>query len=106
MNRLLITGANGFIGRHCLAELYSSDYEIHAITTQPNQFSSERVHWHVCNLLDANASRQLVHTIRASHLLHLAWVTTPGVYWTSPLNEDWRAASCNLAEAFIAAGGE
>lgn len=111
MNRLLITGANGFIGRHCLAELASSGHELHAVTSRHYHFSNDRVlgdsiHWHVCDLLDADASRELMRAIRPSHLLHLAWVTTPGVYWTSPLNETWRVASYNLAEAFIDNAGE
>lgn len=106
MIRLLITGANGFIGRHCLAALVSSDCEIHAITTKANVAHGELVHWHQCDLLDVEASRQLIGKIRPTHLLHLAWIATPGVYWTSPLNEIWKAVSLKLAESFIAFGGE
>ncbi len=106
MIRLLITGANGFIGQHCLSALASSPYEIHAVTTKNNLPHTESIHWHQCNLLDADHSCRLIADIRPTHLLHLAWVTTPGVYWTSPLNETWRAASLNLAESFITFGGE
>ncbi len=106
MIRLLITGANGFIGRHCLAALASSGYEIHGVTSNNNVPHNESIHWHACNLLDAAQSRRLISEIRPTHLLHLAWMTTPGLYWTSPLNETWRAASLKLAESFITFGGE
>ena len=36
MSIVLITGATGFIGRHCLERLLSVDCEIHAVTRQPN----------------------------------------------------------------------
>jgi nucleoside-diphosphate-sugar epimerase len=38
-------------------------------------------------------------------LLHLAWIATPGVYWTSPENERWVETSRAMAEAFRDAGG-
>jgi nucleoside-diphosphate-sugar epimerase len=44
-------------------------------------------------------------TVRPSHLLHLAWVTTPGEYWTSLENERWREASVHLVREFIRFGG-
>jgi nucleoside-diphosphate-sugar epimerase len=47
-----------------------------------------------------------MEVIKPTHLLHLAWIATPGVYWSSPLNEAWRAASRHLAETFAASGGE
>src|SRR5207244_636415 len=37
--------------------------------------------------------------------LHFAWFAEPGAFWTSPENERWRAASLELLEGFVAAGG-
>jgi nucleoside-diphosphate-sugar epimerase len=56
-------------------------------------------------LLDADASSDLIARLRPDCLLHLAWVTTPGAFWTSPDNELWVRASMALAEAFCDAGG-
>ncbi|MEA2771279.1 MAG: protein O-GlcNAc transferase, partial [Acetobacteraceae bacterium] len=49
------------------------------------------------DLLDQGARRQLVATVQPHALLHCAWVTQPGKYWTSPANLDWVAASLDLA---------
>jgi nucleoside-diphosphate-sugar epimerase len=47
----------------------------------------------------------LLALVRPSHLLHFAWIATPGVYWTSPDNFGWLAASQHLLRGFHAAGG-
>jgi nucleoside-diphosphate-sugar epimerase len=49
---------------------------------------------------------ELMVAIQPTHLLHLAWVATPGVYWTSPDNPRWVEASLRLIEAFAAHGGQ
>jgi nucleoside-diphosphate-sugar epimerase len=38
-------------------------------------------------------------------LLHLAWYTEPGKFWTAPENLDWVAASLFLYRTFLEAGG-
>jgi nucleoside-diphosphate-sugar epimerase len=38
-------------------------------------------------------------------LLHFAWIATPGVYWQSPENFRWLAASEHLLRRFRAGGG-
>jgi nucleoside-diphosphate-sugar epimerase len=46
-----------------------------------------------------------LNAIRPTHLLHLAWITSPAIYWDSTLNRDWLAASVHLTRAFVEAGG-
>jgi nucleoside-diphosphate-sugar epimerase len=106
MMRILVTGARGFVGKHCIEALQSSGVEIHGTTSRAVHDESSTVLWHRCDLLDANETSRLIAELRPTHLLHLAWIATPGVYWTSPLNEVWRVASRQLAECFIAAGGQ
>jgi nucleoside-diphosphate-sugar epimerase len=105
MIRLLVTGANGFIGRSCLDALSLGNVEVHATTSGTSAVNSTAAHWHVCNLLDRAAVTKLLEVLRPTHLLHLAWIATPGIYWRSPLNEAWRSASRHLAEAFLSSGG-
>ena len=38
-------------------------------------------------------------------LLHLAWATEHGAFWTSPDNVRWLEASLALLRAFVAGGG-
>lgn len=102
--RVLVTGANGFIGRHALRPLLERGFAVHAVTRGKPPPDEGDVHWHVHDLLADPVS--IVHEVRPSHLLHLAWCTEPGAFWNARENVHWVAASVRLAEAFDAAGGQ
>ena len=106
MKRLLITGASGFLGRHCLVPASSAAFEVHTADLQPLRGAPASVISHELDLLDAVATERLVEETRPTHLLHLAWVTTHGQYWTSPLNDVWVEASKRLLASFQRQGGE
>ena len=104
MKRVLLTGASGFVGRHAVAALAAAGYEVWAVArTAP---ACEGVIFLPADLLDRDSRRDAVARAGASHLLHLAWIADPGVYWRSPMNLDWAAASLDLVKAFHEAGGE
>jgi putative sugar O-methyltransferase len=103
MKRILLTGASGFIGRACVQPLLDRGYEIHAITRAPGNLP-DGITSHRGDLLDRSLTRSLVASIAPSHLLHAAWDVSPG-YWTSQENLNWLAASIELLQAFVAAGG-
>lgn len=107
MRRVLVTGATGFVGRHCPAGLASRGYEVHAVTSREvgAELEAGGVVWHRANLLEPGAARALAARVRPTHLLHLAWYAEPGKFWTSPENFRWVAASLELFEAFADAGG-
>lgn len=102
--RVLVTGAGGFIGRHCLAALQARGYEIHA-TTAGTPPAHDEVHWHQVDLLDDAATNALLATLQADSLLHLAWYAKHGLFWQALENIDWVRASLSLLRAFIAHGG-
>src|SRR5512139_1633254 len=105
MNRVLLTGGTGFIGRHVAAALTRRGFEVHSAERHtPAELTSEARH-HRCDLLDARQVSDLMAAIRPSHLLHLAWFAEPGAYWTSPENLRWVQASLGLLQAFAAQGG-
>ena len=107
LDRILITGASGFIGQACLDLLVRQDVEIHALTRQISPHSDPRVCWHEFDLLNETAALDsLLATIAPTHLLHLAWDTTPATYLHSKLNLTWLSASTALLQSFIAAGGQ
>jgi len=110
MMRVLVTGPSGFIGAHCLRRLLSEDCEIDAINRggqgETNvRETNARVTWHAGDLREAAEAVALVANIRPTHLLHCAWVATPGVYGHSPENADWLQSSAALVFAFGAHGG-
>lgn len=103
--KALVTGGSGIIGQYCLAQLYAKGYEVHAVSSAP-QASMPTVQWHQANLLDTGQARALVCALKPSHLLHLAWCTQHGKYWTSPENLNWVQGSLNLIQAFTESGGK
>jgi nucleoside-diphosphate-sugar epimerase len=104
--RVLVTGAGGFIGRRCLPRLVDAGFEMHAVSSRPQLSGAVNGRWHHFDLLDAAQCRRAVETIRPTHLLHLAWVTAPGAFWTSPDNHGWLVSSRALFEAFYDSGGK
>jgi nucleoside-diphosphate-sugar epimerase len=107
--RVLVSGAGGFIGRWSVPALLRSGYEVHAVLSGnakrdvPEQLQGAKIHF--ADLLDDSASDELTSGVRPSHLLHFAWIATPGVYWNSEDNFRWLAASERLLRSFRAHGG-
>lgn len=101
--RILITGATGFIGRHSLPILLARGHEVHAVGRHPT--AADEVVWHRVNLLEPGCASRLVRDVKPTHLLHLAWVTTPGKYWSASENLNWVQASLELMLGFAEAGG-
>lgn len=104
MKRVLLTGAGGFVGSHCLAPLLASGFEVHAISRQERD--GPDVTWHRADLLDPTLVNELLAQVRPTHLLHLAWEVTPGEYEHCSSNVQWLNASLGLLAAFGACGGQ
>jgi nucleoside-diphosphate-sugar epimerase len=105
MSKVLLTGASGFLGRHCL-EFLAGKCEVHAITRNSTLASRLGLHTHQIDLFQQDQVRALLQDIRPSHLLHLAWVASPATYRDSRENLDWLAASLHLLRAFTDNGGQ
>jgi nucleoside-diphosphate-sugar epimerase len=106
--RVLVSGAGGFIGRWSVPALRRLGYEVHVVLSGsagsiPEQLGGATLHR--ADLLNVGAVDDLVGQVRPTHLLHFAWIATPGVYWTSPLNFRWVSASEHLLAAFKVHGG-
>ena len=53
MKRVLLTGAGGLVGRHCLPLLRQGDYEVHAVSSRGAPDGGlDGVTWHQTDLLD------------------------------------------------------
>jgi nucleoside-diphosphate-sugar epimerase len=103
--RVLVTGASGFIGAPCTRQLIEEGAEVHAVSTSTEHVAGAGPRWHRADLLDAAEAAALVSRIRPTHLLHLAWETSHGLYWDSEQNMRWLASSVELFRAFAAQGG-
>ncbi|QDS87752.1 dTDP-glucose 4,6-dehydratase 2 [Rosistilla ulvae] len=105
MKRVLVTGARGFLGSHCLPLLVAGGYEVHAVSQKPMP-TSDGIQWHYGDLLQAGSADRVCSEISPTHLLHLAWETAPSQYWTSPQNLRWLSASIDLMQRFQDSGGQ
>jgi len=102
---VLVTGARGFLGASCLPLLVERGFEVLAVSSTAGGPERAGVRWRRCDLLDQAATAALLQQERPAYLLHLAWITEPGIFWNSPRNLDWLRASTRLVELFYALGG-
>ncbi len=103
--RILVTGASGFIGRHCLPLLLEKGFDVHAADVIIPENNSYGIKWHDVDLLDTQMTNKLIETIHPTHLLHFAWYAKPGEYWTSTANVHWLEGSLHLLRVFQKNGG-
>lgn len=103
--RVLVTGAGGFIGRHCLPRLKARGFTVHATDLRVPGDRPGECSWHPANLMDFRQTRELLAAVNPTHLLHLAWCTRPEDYRDTPDNLRWVAASLNLFTEFRTRGG-
>lgn len=103
--KVVVTGASGFLGRECVKLLVAAGADVHAISRREVR-SQGGINWHRADILNSGDVRNVIRNERATHLLHLAWVTAHPEYWTSPANQAWSRASALLFEEFAGTGGE
>lgn len=98
----LITGANGFIGRHCVAALQDI-----GVPTLPSGRNNKKLYKNfvTVDICDHSAVSAVIMHYRPTHLIHLAWLTTED-YASSPSNIQHLAASIHLLHTFYAHGGQ
>jgi GDP-6-deoxy-D-talose 4-dehydrogenase len=102
MNRILITGANGFIGRYLAKLLASAGNEVHALVRNIVPSEIEGVSgYHVAPLADQVRLAKVIDDVRPEKVVHLAGITfvqhgdTAEVYNTNLLG------SRNLLDALV-----
>lgn len=91
--RIVVTGAAGYVGTQVMAALRAGGHDAVGATRAD------------ADLIQQDQVGRLLATVRPTHLLHLAWVTAHGAFWTDPDNERWLAASLKLLDAFAHQGG-
>jgi nucleoside-diphosphate-sugar epimerase len=106
MKKVLVTGASGFIGRHCLPMLVAKGYEVHALSRRLPAKSLPDVVWHEFDLLKPGCTAKLFTEVQPACLLHLAWYAVPGKFWEARENIEWVRASLEVLCAFADNGGE
>jgi nucleoside-diphosphate-sugar epimerase len=106
MSTVLVTGASGFIGRHCVPILMAKNYEVHAVARRKPATAPTGVTWHETDLLVPGTPTKLIDQVRPESLLHLGWYAAPGKFWEARENTEWVRASLELISAFSAHNGK
>lgn len=106
MSRVLVSGAGGFVGLPLLAQLAGTDLEIHALSTRGHAPAPPGVCWHHLDLSDRAAVSELIDELAPERLVHLAWCTEHGRFWSAPENVTWVELSLHLLRAFVRRGGQ
>lgn len=70
--KVLVTGASGFIGSHLCGQLCGSGLEVHAISRTERSNGESGPRWWRGDLLEIEAVRNLLHTIKPDVIFHLA----------------------------------
>ena len=100
MPRLLLTGANGFVGKILTARLQNAGYEVIALGgSSPVQGIADQ--YLSCDIRDANALAQAVANARPTHVIHLAAISHVPTSFKDPLLT-WQTnviGSMNLLQA-------
>ena len=102
--KVLITGANGFIGTYVLKCLQSSNIDVVLVgRNNPAGYQGDFIK---ADLLETTDFNKLIFKANATHLIHLAWYAEHGSYWSSSLNLRWVETTIKLVQAFCSAGGK
>lgn len=103
--KVLLTGATGFVGRSVLAELLKRGYEVYAPSTSMTLPETKGLIQINLNLFDENAVEKFLEEQQFESLIHLAWYMGPK-YQISDSNLDWMSASIKLLKSFKQNGGK
>jgi len=101
--RVLVTGADGFVGRHAVSELEKHGHHVHAVDRSIPGNPDKRTDWHTCDIRDTKTLVGLVQSILPEACLHLAGFSHVPTGWTAPqhMYEVNVMGTLNLLDAFL-----
>ena len=104
--RVLVTGASGFIGAHLCRRLGQVGAQVHAVSRNPQTFSSSDWSWWQGDLSDYHTVRELVGKVKPDRIFHLAGpaVGSRDRSLVMPMFRDHLMSTVNLLNAAMEAG--
>jgi nucleoside-diphosphate-sugar epimerase len=105
--RILVTGADGFVGARVAHALLGAGHEVHGVVfpaSRPGRPLPTAVRVHPLDLCDGARTAALCEELRPEACVHAAWYTEPGKYLVAEENLGLLSASVALAQALGRAG--
>lgn len=103
MEKMLITGATGFVGKNFLECVNREKYEI--CTVQRGQSCGE-IESCRADLFNLDYVKYVIERVHADILVLFAWNVKSQTYWYSMENHKWVDATIYMAEQFLNQGGK
>jgi len=100
MKHVLLTGANGFVGKVLQAQLLAAGYQVTGTVSSVPAGRSD-VEYRQLDIRNAEAVTQLIQSVRPTHVLHLAAISHVPTSFSDPVRT-WQTnvmGSLNLLEA-------
>lgn len=98
-DRILVTGVSGILGRQAARYLFAQGHEVHGWSRRPARPDGlSGLIWHGVDMLNRQAAEDALARIRPTHILHTAWETAHGQFWSASQNMDWVAATIHLVK--------
>lgn len=81
---VLIFGASGFVGRYLSDEFHNNGYEVYGSDLFRSESIPEYMSFFECDLLDSKKTEELILSVKPSHIVDLAAVSSVGLSWKIP----------------------
>lgn len=107
--KIFLTGVTGFVGSHLARLILQQRHEVHALIRSKESRErigdiASRLRIIDGDLFESELWIRSIEKIKPEMAVHLAWITTPGVYLKSPENLDLVDGSLRLAKSLADAG--
>ena len=103
MNRVLITGADGFTGRYLAAELRTTGVEAHGLVRNPIALD-DLAAVHVADLADYAALLRVIQQVQPTHVAHLAAISFVAHGQVDEIYAVNLLGTCHLLDALVRSG--
>lgn len=107
MKKVIITGANGFLGKQILKKIDKQEFDVYSVISGRNNIDfDEKVHIVKADLQNTEETKKLFDDIKADICIHLAWDQADRNYRNASTNIRWHAISLWILQCFIESGGK